>query len=173
MASAADASSLAVVIDPTAPCASWPPAEWEAVGQSLFPTFELDLFQKHAVCAIARGENLLVTAKTGCGKTAVAEYQIAHSLARGGRVFYTTPIKSLSNQKFSELRKRFPQASVGILTGDTKFSPDAQIIVMTQEILRNRCVKRLLGCCFVCCMLRLRPWVLRRAQTPLSVPRCT
>lgn len=133
-------SEFAVIVDPAAPCIDFPPSEWSAVGAALFP-FALDLFQQHAVCAISRGENLLVTAKTGSGKTAVAEYQIAHSLAAGGRVFYTTPIKSLSNQKFSELKAKFKGFSVGILTGDVKFSPDAQIVVMTQEILRNRLFK--------------------------------
>ena len=63
--------------------------------------FPLDPFQTHAISAISRDENVLVTAKTGSGKTLVGEYQIAHSLKKGGRVFYTTPIKSLSNQKFT------------------------------------------------------------------------
>lgn len=135
------ATPVAVTVDPLAPCPDFPPSEWAAVGAPLFP-FELDAFQKHAVCAIARGENCLVTAKTGSGKTAVGEYLIAHALESGGRVFYTTPIKSLSNQKFSELKAKFKgRASVGIMTGDIKFAPDAQIIVLTQEILRNRLFK--------------------------------
>jgi superfamily II RNA helicase len=98
-------------------------------------TFPLDPFQQHAVAAISRDENVLVTAKTGSGKTLVGEYQIAHSLAKGKRVFYTTPIKSLSNQKFYDLKKMFP--SVGIMTGDLKFRPDADVVIMTTEILRN------------------------------------
>jgi replicative superfamily II helicase len=102
--------------------------------------YPLDPFQKHAISAIHRGENVFVTAKTGSGKTLVGEYQIHHSLARGGRVFYTTPIKSLSNQKFNDLSRIFP--SVGIMTGDIKFRPDAQVIVMTTEILRNLLYKR-------------------------------
>ena len=86
-----------------------------------------DRFQAFAIQAIEAGENVLVTAKTGSGKTFVGEYQIAKSLQRGGRVFYTTPVKSLSNQKFNDLKKLFPSASVGIMTGDIKFRPDAQI----------------------------------------------
>jgi superfamily II RNA helicase len=101
-----------------------------------------DRFQAFAIQAIEAGENVLVTAKTGSGKTFVGEYQIAKSLQRGGRVFYTTPVKSLSNQKFNDLKKLFPSASVGIMTGDIKFRPDAQIIVMTTEILRNLLFKK-------------------------------
>jgi superfamily II RNA helicase len=104
--------------------------------------YDPDRFQKFAIQAIEAGENVLVTAKTGSGKTFVGEYQIAKSLQRGGRVFYTTPIKSLSNQKFHDLKELFPEASVGIMTGDIKFRPDAQIIVMTTEILRNLLFKK-------------------------------
>ncbi len=104
--------------------------------------YEPDRFQKFAIAGIEAGENILVTAKTGSGKTFVGEYQIAKSLSRGGRVFYTTPIKSLSNQKFHDLKQLFPSATVGIMTGDIKFCPDAQILVMTTEILRNLLYKR-------------------------------
>jgi superfamily II RNA helicase len=69
--------------------------------------FPLDPFQKWAFQAINNQENVLVTAKTGSGKTLVGEYQIAHSLKKGGRVFYTTPIKSLSNQKFYDLSLQY------------------------------------------------------------------
>ena len=103
-------------------------------------SWPLDPFQQHAIAAIHRDENVLVTAKTGSGKTLVGEYQIHYSLAKGKRVFYTTPIKSLSNQKFHDLKEMFP--SVGILTGDIKFRPDAQVVVMTTEILRNMLYKR-------------------------------
>lgn len=105
-------------------------------------SFPLDPFQQHAICAISRDENVLVCAKTGSGKTLVGEYQIYHSLNKGKRVFYTTPIKSLSNQKFYDLKTQFKDASVGIMTGDIKFRPDAQIIIMTTEILRNLLYKK-------------------------------
>ena len=104
-------------------------------------SYPLDSFQRHAVSAISRDENVLVTAKTGSGKTLVGEYQIAHSLRKGGRVFYTTPIKSLSNQKFYDLKQMFPDR-VGIMTGDIKFKPDADVVIMTTEILRNLLFKR-------------------------------
>jgi superfamily II RNA helicase len=105
-------------------------------------TFPLDPFQQHAINAISKDENVLVCAKTGSGKTLVGEYQIYHSLSKGKRVFYTTPIKSLSNQKFYDLKKLFKDASVGIMTGDIKFCPDAQIVIMTTEILRNLLYKK-------------------------------
>jgi len=103
-------------------------------------TFPLDPFQQHALKAICNEENVLVTAKTGSGKTLVGEVQIAYSLRKGKRVFYTTPIKSLSNQKFNDLKKQF--GSVGIMTGDIKFCPDARVIIMTTEILRNLLFKK-------------------------------
>jgi superfamily II RNA helicase len=105
-------------------------------------TFPLDPFQQHAISAISKDENVLVCAKTGSGKTLVGEYQIYHSLSKGKRVFYTTPIKSLSNQKFYDLKHLFKDASVGIMTGDIKFCPDAQIVIMTTEILRNLLYKK-------------------------------
>jgi superfamily II RNA helicase len=104
-----------------------------------FP-YPMDPFQVFAAAAISKDENVLVTAKTGTGKTLVGEYQILHSLKKGKRVFYTTPIKSLSNQKFHDLKK--VHQSVGIMTGDIKSSPDADIVIMTTEILRNLLFKQ-------------------------------
>ena len=122
----------------TAPASdSWPVSEL-----AIQTKYELDPFQKHAVIGIHAGDHVFVTAKTGSGKTFVGEYLIAHMLAQGKRVFYTTPIKSLSNQKFHDLKTLFPEATVGILTGDIKVRPDAQVVVMTAEILRNLFYKR-------------------------------
>lgn len=117
-------------IDPKSPCTTFPEKP-----STEFP-FPLDPFQQHAVAAIHKHENVLVTAKTGSGKTLVGEYQIAHSLSKGRRVFYTTPIKSLSNQKFHDLKEVWGDR-VGIMTGDIKFKPEADIVIMTTEILRN------------------------------------
>ena len=105
-------------------------------------SFKLDLFQQHAIRAVANDENVLICAKTSSGKTLVAEYGIYHSLKKGKRIFYTTPIKSLSNQKFYDLKHQFPEAKVGIMTGDIKYCPDGNIIVMTTEILRNLLYKK-------------------------------
>ncbi len=79
------------------------------------------------------------------GKTLVGEYQIYHSLKKGKCVVYTTSIKSLSNQKFYDLKHQFKGATVEIMTGDIKFCPDAQIVIMTTEILRNLLATESLG----------------------------
>lgn len=104
--------------------------------------FPLYPFQKHGIKAIQNGENILCCALTGSGKTVLAEYAIHKTLANGGRIFYTTPIKSLSNQKFHDLKKKFPEASVSIITGDIKYNPTGNIVVMTTEILCNLLYKK-------------------------------
>ena len=131
-------TDLLVVPDAMVAPTMWPPVE----GVYLKTPYELDPFQKHAVMGIHAGDHVFVAAKTGSGKTLVGEYLIARALAMGKRVFYTTPIKSLSNQKYHDLKKLFPEATVGILTGDIKMQPDAQVVVMTAEILRNLFYKR-------------------------------
>ncbi len=80
--------------------------------------FPLDRFQRRAMDAIDRGESVLVSAPTGSGKTVIAEYAAARALDGGGKAFYTTPIKALSNQKFAELSVRYGDDRVGLLTGD-------------------------------------------------------
>lgn len=105
-----------------------------------FP-FDLDSFQKHSIASINNDKNVLVTAFTGSGKTLVAEYAIMKSLEHKKKIIYTSPIKSLSNQKFYEFKQKFPDASVGIMTGDIKFNPFGNIIIMTTEILRNMLYK--------------------------------
>src|SRR2546426_215386 len=99
--------------------------------------FELDPFQEHALDALEAGRSVLVAAPTGSGKTLVAEYAVAKALAEGGKAFYTTPIKALSNQKFGDLSRRHGQANVGLLTGDNAINGDAPVVVMTTEVLRN------------------------------------
>uniref|UniRef100_A0A6C0KEM3 Helicase n=1 Tax=viral metagenome TaxID=1070528 RepID=A0A6C0KEM3_9ZZZZ len=99
--------------------------------------FEVDHFQKYAIQSIEENKHVLITAHTGSGKTLPAEYAIQKYCNAGKKVIYTAPIKSLSNQKFNEFTKKFPNITFGILTGDIKFNPDAQCIIMTTEILRN------------------------------------
>ncbi len=99
--------------------------------------FALDDFQRRALDALDEGRSVLVAAPTGSGKTVVAEYAVARALAAGGKVFYTTPLKALSNQKFADLRRVHGAARVGLLTGDNSVHGDAPVVVMTTEVLRN------------------------------------
>ncbi len=101
-----------------------------------FP-FELDDFQKEACDYISNGKSVVVCAPTGAGKTVIAQHAIHCALNDGKRVFYTTPLKALSNQKFSDFSEQYGSDKVGLLTGDTSFNRDAQIVVMTTEVFRN------------------------------------
>lgn len=96
-----------------------------------------DEFQVDAGRAIDDGDSVVVTAPTGSGKTLVAEVAIHLALTEGRRAFYTTPIKALSNQKFSDLIDVYGPERVGLLTGDNVINGDAEIVVMTTEVLRN------------------------------------
>ncbi|MCY4236095.1 MAG: DEAD/DEAH box helicase, partial [Cyanobacteria bacterium MAG CAR2_bin_4] len=102
----------------------------------LFP-FPLDAFQQEALAAIHRGQSLVVSAPTGSGKTLIGEYAIHRALAHGRRVFYTTPLKALSNQKLRDFRASFGPRQVGLLTGDLSVNREAPVVVMTTEIFRN------------------------------------
>jgi ATP-dependent RNA helicase HelY len=99
--------------------------------------FTLDRFQIEANTALDAGQSVLVAAPTGSGKTVVAEHAVARALAEGRKVFYTTPIKALSNQKFGDFVARYGPDRVGLLTGDNAVNGDAPIVVMTTEVLRN------------------------------------
>ena len=99
--------------------------------------FPMDEFQEQACRALAEGNGVLVAAPTGAGKTIVGEFAIHLALEKNLKVFYTTPIKALSNQKYAEMVKRYGAERVGLLTGDTNQNSDAQIVVMTTEVLRN------------------------------------
>ena len=100
-------------------------------------SFELDDFQERAIAALGDGQSVLVAAPTGSGKTVVADHAVADALARGEKVFYTTPIKALSNQKFNDYSRMFGAEKVGLLTGDNAINGDAPVVVMTTEVLRN------------------------------------
>ena len=99
--------------------------------------FELDEFQLAGCRALEEGRGVLVAAPTGAGKTVVGEFAVHLALASGRKAFYTTPIKALSNQKYSDFVARYGADQVGLLTGDTTINGGAPIVVMTTEVLRN------------------------------------
>ena len=101
-----------------------------------FP-FELDEFQKDACECINSGKSVVVCAPTGAGKTVIAQHAIHRALEDGKRIFYTTPLKALSNQKYYDFGEKYGQGKVGLLTGDTSINRNAQIVVMTTEVFRN------------------------------------
>lgn len=101
-----------------------------------FP-FELDNFQKEACEIINNGESVVVCAPTGAGKTVIAQHAIHRALEQGCRIFYTTPLKALSNQKFYDFGEKYGHDKVGLLTGDTSINRNAQIVIMTTEVFRN------------------------------------
>ena len=100
-------------------------------------SFQLDDFQQAGCLAIQAGNGVLIAAPTSAGKTVVGQFAAYLALANQSRCFYTTPIKALSNQKFSEFVEIFGSEQVGLLTGDNSINGDAQIVVMTTEVLRN------------------------------------
>ena len=104
--------------------------------EKFFP-FQLDLFQIEAIKAINSGNSIVLTAPTGSGKTLIGEFAIYRGLSHESRVFYTTPLKALSNQKFRDFTNQFGEKKVGLLTGDISINRDAPILVMTTEIFRN------------------------------------
>ena len=107
--------------------------------QELFP-FELDEFQERAIAALAADKSVVICAPTGSGKTLIGEYAIHRALSHGKRVFYTTPLKALSNQKFRDFQEQFGRgdsSKIGLLTGDTIVNPNASVVIMTTEIFRN------------------------------------
>ena len=106
-----------------------------------FP-FELSPFQVDAIEAIKKGDHCLVTAHTGSGKTVPAEFAIQYFTALGKRVIYTSPIKALSNQKLHDFREKYPHISFGIVTGDIEDNKEAQVLIMTTEILSNSLLNR-------------------------------
>jgi ATP-dependent RNA helicase HelY len=99
--------------------------------------FQPDPFQVEAVAHVTAGRSVVVVAPTGAGKTFVAEQAVARALERSQRAFYTAPIKALSNQKYADFCSQYGEKNVGLLTGDNVINPDAPIVVMTTEVLRN------------------------------------
>lgn len=100
--------------------------------------YELHDFQKWAIEAVVTGNHVLITAPTGTGKSMPAEFALDFFHSKEKKTIYCSPIKSLSNQKFYDFTKKYPHISVGIITGDIKSNPDADVLIMTTEILLNK-----------------------------------
>lgn len=116
------------------------PSENEEKYKEHFGKFKypLHIFQKYAIEGIIEGQHVLVTAPTGSGKSLPAEFSLDFFVSNGKKVIYCSPIKALSNQKFDDFSKKYPHLRVGIITGDIKCNPDADILIMTTEILLNK-----------------------------------
>jgi ATP-dependent RNA helicase HelY len=101
-------------------------------------SFDLDPFQLAGCAALEQGDSVLVAAPTGAGKTIVAEFAVYLAMQQSSaKVFYTAPMKALSNQKYQEFVAEYGPDEVGLLTGDTNINSQARIVVMTTEVLRN------------------------------------
>jgi superfamily II RNA helicase len=116
------------------------PKENESKYQTYFEKYDypLHIFQKYSIEAIVEGHHVLATAPTGSGKTLPGEFSIDFFYSKGKKVIYTTPIKALSNQKFYDFSNKYTNISIGLITGDIKTNPDADILIMTTEILLNK-----------------------------------
>lgn len=104
---------------------------------SKYTSHSLSDFQKWAFYSFDQNKNILISAHTGSGKTLPAEYAIQRTLEKSKKIIYTSPIKALTNQKFYEFKNKYPDWDVGILTGDIKYNPTGNILLMTTEILLN------------------------------------
>ncbi len=107
--------------------------------------FKLDDFQVEAIQHLENNRSVVVCAPTGAGKTVIAEYAVEMALRSNKRCYYTTPLKALSNQKFYDLRMRYGDEKVGLLTGDISINREAPIVVMTTEVFRNMLYGTILG----------------------------
>ena len=116
------------------------PKDNESKYQTYFEKYEypLHIFQKYSIEAIVEGQHVLATAPTGSGKTLPGDFAIDYFHSKGKKVIYTTPIKALSNQKFYDFTNKYSNISIGLITGDIKTNPDADVLIMTTEILLNK-----------------------------------
>lgn len=105
--------------------------------------YKPDVFQTTSANYLYNNDDVVVTAPTGTGKTAIAEYIMTKNLKEGKKTYYTTPLKALSSEKFRDFSKVYGEENVGLLTGDTKFNTDAPIIIMTTEVYRNMLLSQL------------------------------
>ena len=100
--------------------------------------YELHDFQKWSIEATVTGNHVLICCPTGSGKTFGGEFALDYFHSKGKKTIYTSPIKALSNEKFYNFTQKYPHISIGLITGDIKTNPDADVLIMTTEILLNK-----------------------------------
>jgi superfamily II RNA helicase len=105
-------------------------------------SFPLSSFQKYAIEGIMEDKHVLICVPTGNGKTLPAEFAIKYFVSKGKKVIYTSPIKALSNQKYYDFKEKYPDIQFGLLTGDIKLNPNADVLIMTAEILQNSLLQK-------------------------------
>lgn len=101
-------------------------------------SFPLHPFQKWSIQSIVEKNHLLVCAPTGSGKTMPGEFALEYLHSFGKKTIYTSPIKALSNEKYHSFTQKFPHIRIGLITGDIKINSDADVLIMTTEILLNK-----------------------------------
>jgi len=101
-------------------------------------SYELHDFQKWSVEAVVTGNHALICCPTGSGKTFGGEFALDYFHSKGKKTIYTSPIKALSNEKFYNFTQKYQHISIGLITGDIKTNPDADVLIMTTEILMNK-----------------------------------
>ena len=116
------------------------PTDNETIYNIFYQQFKFSLhdFQKWAIESIVTGNHVLITAPTGTGKTVPAEFSLNYFHSIGKKTIYTCPIKALSNEKFYDFTRKFPHINIGLVTGDISCNPNADVIIMTLEILMNK-----------------------------------
>ena len=116
------------------------PQENEEMYKQYYEQFKYPLhdFQKWSIESTVQQNHTLVCAPTGTGKSLCAEFAIDFFHSKGKKSIYCSPIKSLSNQKFYDFTQKYPHISVGLITGDIKTNPNADVLIMTTEILLNK-----------------------------------
>ncbi|KGF00066.1 RNA helicase [Actinomyces urogenitalis] len=111
-------------------------SQWaEETGRPLYP------HQDEALSQILDGRHVIAATPTGSGKSMIALAAHTASLARGGRSYYTAPLKALVSEKFFELIRLFGADNVGMVTGDSSINAGAPIICCTAEILANQSLR--------------------------------
>ena len=108
----------------------------EGIGIPSPRPFVPDPWQEEALAALS-DTDVVVSVPTGSGKTYVAVEAARRAMQDNRSVIYTSPLKALSNTKYTEFSRTFGADEVGILTGDRQENGQAPLLIMTTEILRN------------------------------------